>query len=129
MYGMFFGVNGFVAGRFSAAACGLHKVNAACTVTAKVKAQNAVAFFNFAKYGCACTVAKQYAGIAVFPVQNTGKGFRTDYKGFFINTAGNHLRSNAYTVNKARAACGKVKRSCVSCPQSVLHKAGGRNQA
>ena len=39
MYGMFFGVNGFVAGRFSAAACGLHKVNASCAVTAKVKAK------------------------------------------------------------------------------------------
>ena len=70
MYGVFFVVNRFVAGRPAAAARGLIQMNAACTVAAEVKAKNAVTFFNLTQNCCACAVAKQYAGVAVFPVQN-----------------------------------------------------------
>src|SRR5215211_9165817 len=72
-----------------------------------------------------CAISEQNTCIAVFPIDKSGKSFRTDYQSALDGTASDCLRPHVQGKNKPCARGQQVKCAGLCCTKLVLYEAGG----
>ena len=94
------------------------------TVAAKPRSQHTARVSPALQHRGACAIAKEHAGVAIFPVDDGGKFFGANDQYVLICAVVDKLPADLQRVQEAGAGCLQIERRRPGRAQFLLHDAG-----